>query len=201
VHIANEGNSVVDHLIPAWVGPSGFSLPLTVHQVLVAPDVVDIVETTNLGEIAAPSFIVALSEVDGLLPVGPPFNHCARLEEVRTQLIDVRSLSGITLWPEGKGQDILVVARAKELRAVLDEPRQRLITIYRLLGLIHTLEATRKLPQVHTLILVSHANSPGSTQLGFDILVLLHLIDILFIIFLDILLRIQDEHYEFVVHR
>lgn len=75
------------------------------------PNVMHIVQATDLREEPSKCFVVVLAIVDGPRPVVAPLDHGARLQSVRTDLVNVLVLPQCQLWPVAERQQVLQVAR------------------------------------------------------------------------------------------
>lgn len=81
--------------------------------VKLTPNVMDVVETSNLGEESGKGFIVAGPVRDGAGPVVGPLDHRARLQSVRAHLVDVAAVcAGLGLGPVAEREQVLQVSGA-----------------------------------------------------------------------------------------
>lgn len=70
-----------------------------------------IIEPSDLRKESGKRFIVALTEFDGTSPIVAPLNHCARLQAIRSHLVNVTAHSIGNLWPITERQQILQMTR------------------------------------------------------------------------------------------
>lgn len=57
------------------------------------PNMMNIVQSTDLRKEAGECFVIRLTEIDGTRPIVAPFDHRARLQTVRTHLVNVRRIT------------------------------------------------------------------------------------------------------------
>lgn len=82
-----------------------------------------IVKAPDLREETGERLVVAAPEVDRSRPIVAPLDHRARLQAIRTHLVDVATDAVRDLWPVAERQQILQVARA-QIGAALFHQRQ-----------------------------------------------------------------------------
>lgn len=75
------------------------------------PNMMHIIEPSDLRKESGKRFIVALTEFDGTSPIVAPLNHCARLQAIRSHLVNVTAHSIGNLWPITERQQILQMTR------------------------------------------------------------------------------------------
>jgi hypothetical protein len=94
MHFADQRNSVSDAFIPSGLLPRILASLLAFLVRSVAPDVVNVVQATDLREESGVGFVILASEVDRTRPVVSPFDHGSGLEAVRAHFIDVVATAG-----------------------------------------------------------------------------------------------------------
>lgn len=86
-----------------------------------------IVQSTDLREKSGERFVVAAPEVNCARPIVAPLDHRARLQAVRTHLVDVTALAVRNQWPIAKRQQILQMARPQVGSALLHQSQVVLV--------------------------------------------------------------------------
>lgn len=77
------------------------------YTALLTPNVMNIVQSSNLWEKSRKSFIIVLSKIDSSCPIVSPFNHCTRFECVTPDFVDITRLSEKNLRPVTECKKIL----------------------------------------------------------------------------------------------
>ena len=85
------------------------------------PNVMNVVQSSDLGEESPKGLIVVLSKINGPCPIVSPFNHRPWLESVTTDFINVVSLPRLDGWPETKWKKELCLSQAKTFKAFLQQ--------------------------------------------------------------------------------
>lgn len=183
VHLANQRNGICDAIVPSGNGPGLLANFLALLERFVAPDVMDVVKSTDLREETAVSLMALLSVVDRTSPIVAPLNHRARLQSVRSHFIDVVALSWFNQWPIAERQQILQVSISQQRSTISRQRDIAGISAERLLGQVDHLEAASVAIEMHKLIHVADLHRPRADQLARDI----------------VLLRLDDLHGVFVI--
>lgn len=71
---------------------------------MLTPNMMHVVQSSNLGEKSSERFVVILPEIDGTGPVVAPFDHRTRFESVRSYFVNILGLSQQNLRPVTKCQ-------------------------------------------------------------------------------------------------
>lgn len=87
----------------------------------VAPDVVDVVQATDLWEESRVSLVIVATEVDCTCPVVAPFNHRAWLQSVRAHFVDVAAAAWFHHWPVAEPKQVLKMSWSQETAAFSSE--------------------------------------------------------------------------------
>jgi len=183
VHVFDERNRVGDHLVPAGMGPGRLPLDASIVQALVTPNMVDVVEASDLGEEAPERFVVALAERDGARPVVSPLDHRARLEEIGPNLVDIGPLALVDDGPKAERKQELVVAGAEQRQPFFRERLQGLVAVHDGPGLVDAVITIIVSPKMNALVLVSYRYTPRPAQFHMQRGVTFHFLHVVFIVF------------------
>lgn len=115
VHLADQWHRICDALIPARRAPRLLSDLFACLQRVVAPDVMYIIQPSNLAEESCVSRVVVPRTVaDRARPIVCPLYHGTRFQPIRTHLVDVAAFgAGNRLGPITEREQILQVSTAK----------------------------------------------------------------------------------------
>lgn len=231
VHFADERNGVSDAVVlkkttrwvrnrksltnysiyPSRLLPRVLTGLLSLLIRLIAPDVMDIVQSADLREETGVGLVVVFTEVDGAGPVVSPFNHGAGLQSIRSHLINVVAWSRIWDWPVAEVQQVLQVASSQEsstfageFHIVLKRHNKsewipRILSLsYRVLlqlflGQIDLLKTASVAPDVHELIEVSDLNRPASNKIAWQIFLWLNQLHCLLTVNTRIVINSQSD--------
>jgi hypothetical protein len=73
----------------------------------------NIVESSDLGEHPSKRFLIMLSEINSPSPVITPFDHRSWFQDVTTDFIDIVSISLAYLWPVAERKQELTMATSE----------------------------------------------------------------------------------------
>jgi len=183
VVLVDERNCVTDNTVPARSQPSFLAVFLPSCQRLIAPNVVDVVEASDLGEESPERFIVALAERDGARPVVSPLDHRARLEEIGPNLVDIGPLALVDDGPKAERKQELVVAGAEQRQPFFRERLQGLVAVHDGPGLVDAVITIIVSPKMNALVLVSYRYTPRPAQFHMQRGVTFHFLHVVFIVF------------------
>lgn len=99
----------IRHVYPSRLPPGIFTSFLALLIRIVAPDMMYIIQSTDLREKSRISLVVIAAKVNSARPVVSPFNHSSRFQSVGSHLIDVVSLPRFHNWPVAESEKILQV--------------------------------------------------------------------------------------------
>lgn len=115
MHLSDQRDSIGNALVPPGGAPGLLAHLFACLQRVIAPDVMHIVQPSDLAEESRVRRVVVPRTVaDRTRPIVGPLDHRARLQAIRTHLVDVAALrAGNRLRPITEREQILQVPTAQ----------------------------------------------------------------------------------------